>query len=77
MSHFTEDPDDLLLGVLLPLDGNAGPARRISRQKAFELVRRALEAAHRAQPSKPRENSVRGAHGDEDPHRARTRRSSH
>jgi hypothetical protein len=76
MSQFTEDLDDLL-GVLLPLDGSAGPARRISRQKAFELVRRALEAAHRAQPSEPRKNSVRGAHGDATPHSACTRRSSH
>lgn len=66
MSHFPEDPDDLQ-GVFLPLDGGAGPARRISRQKAFELVKRALDAAH----------SVRSAHDEAAPRRARTRRSSH
>lgn len=76
MSHFPEDSEGLL-GVLLPLDGSAGPARRISRQRAFELVRRALEAAREAQPSEPRENSVRGAPGEAAPRRARTRRSSH
>jgi hypothetical protein len=76
MSHFTEDPDDLL-GVFLPLDGSAGPARRISRQKAFELVRTALDAARAAQPLHSPDNSVRGAHAGALPRRARTRRSSH
>ena len=44
MCHSTEDRDDLL-GLILPLDDCAGPARRISRQKIMELVRAALEAA--------------------------------
>jgi|GEM_PF-6554431 hypothetical protein len=58
MSHFTEDPEELLR-VLLPLDGGAGPARRISRQKAFELVRLALDAAREAQPFETPESSIR------------------
>jgi len=75
MSHFTEDPDDLP-GVLLPLDGSAGPARRISRQKASELVRSALDAARVAQPLAPPMSSVRGVRRGAVPHRARARRSS-
>jgi hypothetical protein len=76
MSHFTEDPE-ALQGVFLPLDGSAGPARRISRQEAFELVRTALEAARVAQPSEQPVSSVRDSHRGARPRRARARRSSH
>jgi hypothetical protein len=73
MGHFTEDRDESQ-GLLLPLDGSAGPARRISRQQALEMVRAALEAASMAPPlSQP------GAHGcslrRKLPRRARLRRS--
>jgi hypothetical protein len=75
MSHFTEDLDDLQ-GVLLPLDGGAGPARRISRQKASELVRTALEAASVTLPSEHPVSHVRSSRGNALPRRARSRRSS-
>ncbi len=74
MRHFTKDRDDLL-GLLLPLDGSAGPARRISRQQALEMVRAALEAASTAQPLPQNVLRGRSPRGRGLPRRARFRRT--
>jgi tetratricopeptide (TPR) repeat protein len=54
MSPVREEGDALLDDLFEPLDGEAGPARRISRQKSAALVLAALEIGSREAPSRPR-----------------------
>ncbi|ADO70806.1 tetratricopeptide repeat protein [Stigmatella aurantiaca] len=49
MSHFKQD-DEEPWDLLSPLDDRSGPARRISRQKAADMVRAALDAAEQTPP---------------------------
>ncbi|MDC0714680.1 tetratricopeptide repeat protein [Stigmatella sp. ncwal1] len=49
MSHFKQD-DEEPWDLLTPLDDRSGPARRISRQKAADMVRAALDAAEQTPP---------------------------
>ncbi|MCP3142579.1 tetratricopeptide repeat protein [Pyxidicoccus xibeiensis] len=44
MSTFREEGDEALDNLLKPLDGEAGPARRVSKQKSVALVGAALAA---------------------------------
>jgi tetratricopeptide (TPR) repeat protein len=54
MSSVREEGDALLEDLFEPLDGEAGPARRISRQRSAALVMAALEAGNRESPARPR-----------------------
>jgi hypothetical protein len=74
MSHCTEDRDGLL-GLLLPLDSSAGPARRISRQQALEMVRAALEAASVEPPVSQHPEHEPGPRERGLPRRARLRKT--
>jgi tetratricopeptide (TPR) repeat protein len=57
MSRMREEGDAAVDDLFEPLDGEAGPARRTSRQKSAALVMAAMEAAARETPPRPR---VRG-----------------
>jgi tetratricopeptide (TPR) repeat protein len=52
MSPLREEEDTSLDALLKPLDGEAGPARRISRQKSAALVMAALDAGAREAQSR-------------------------
>ncbi|NMO18442.1 tetratricopeptide repeat protein [Pyxidicoccus fallax] len=52
MSPLREEGEESLDDLLKPLDGGAGPARRIARQKSAALVMAAMEAAREA-PARP------------------------
>jgi tetratricopeptide (TPR) repeat protein len=54
MSPVREEGDALLDDLFEPLDGEAGPARRISRQRSAALVMAALEAGSREASARPR-----------------------
>lgn len=54
MSQGRDEGDARVDDLLRPLDGEAGPARRISRQKSAALVFAALEAATHEAPSRPK-----------------------
>ncbi|MFP2905175.1 tetratricopeptide repeat protein [Pyxidicoccus sp. 3LFB2] len=57
MSRSREEGDASVDELFEPLDGEAGPARRMSKQKSAALVLAALEAGARETPPRPR---VRG-----------------
>ncbi|WP_164016928.1 tetratricopeptide repeat protein [Pyxidicoccus trucidator] len=54
MSRSREEGDESVDDLFAPLDGEAGPARRISRQKSAALVLAALEAGTPETPPRPR-----------------------
>ncbi|QSQ27430.1 tetratricopeptide repeat protein [Pyxidicoccus parkwayensis] len=54
MSPVREEGEALMDDLFAPLDGEAGPARRISRQKSAALVLAAMDAATHETPSRPK-----------------------
>lgn len=52
MSPLRDDGDESLDTLLTPLDGEAGPARRISRRKSAALVMAAVEKGAREAPAR-------------------------